>query len=287
LIVFGSIMGEWFTEASTYRHQASLSFKIDNVLCREKSSFQEIFIFENAFFGRVMAIDGVTMLTTRDEFVYHEMIVHPAFSVCPGIQRVLVIGAGDGGTIRELTRHPGVKTIDWVEIDGKVVELSQLYLPSLTIGNHDPRVNLMVRDGVSYIEEYSGEPYDLIIVDSTDPVGPGEGLFGTHFYRSCLDILGDEGIIVNQAENPHYSPEWVTGINQKMQKIFPVFSFYQAFIPTYPSGHWLFGFGAKKGHPETVIKEPSFVSDLKYYNAEIHKAAFALPNFVKDLLKGE
>ncbi|HPE21312.1 MAG TPA: polyamine aminopropyltransferase [Candidatus Mcinerneyibacteriales bacterium] len=278
-------MGEWFREEVTYQNQASLGFKIDKLLCREKSPYQEIMIFENSFFGRVMVIDEVTMLTTRDEFVYHEMIVHPAMAVHPGIQRVLVIGAGDGGTIRELTRYDSIRTIDWVEIDGTVVELSERFLPSLTTGNHDPRVRLMVRDGVAYIKEYSGEPYDLIIIDSTDPVGPGEGLFGTPFYRSCFDILSGEGIIINQAENPHYSPEWVTGIAGKMTKIFPAFSFYQAFIPTYPSGHWLFGFASKKRDPRVPEESPVFADILKYYNREVHTAAFALPNFVRDLLR--
>ena len=278
-------MEDWFREEITYQNQASLGFKIDKVLCREKSPFQEIMIFENAYFGRIMVIDDVTMLTTRDEFVYHEMIVHPAMAVHPGIERVLVIGAGDGGTIRELTRYDSVRSIDWVEIDGAVVDLSERFLPTLTTGNHDPRVRLMVRDGVDYIQEYSGEPYDLIIIDSTDPVGPGEGLFGTPFYRACFNILSDEGIIINQAENPHYSPEWVMGISNKLKKLFPIFSFYQAFIPTYPSGHWLFGFASKKRDPRVPAARPPFAGDLKYYNSEVHKAAFALPNFVKDLLK--
>jgi len=277
-------MGDWFREESTYQNQASLGFKIDKVLCREKSSFQEIMIFENSFFGRIMVIDQVTMLTTRDEFIYHEMIVHPAMAVHPGIQRVLVIGAGDGGTIRELTRYEQIRSIDWVEIDGAVVELSERFLPTLTAGNRDPRVHLMIRDGAAYIEDYSGEPYDLIIIDSTDPVGPGEGLFGTSFYQACYNILSDEGIVINQAENPHYSPEWVTGISGKLKRIFPRFSFYQAFIPTYPSGHWLFGFASKKRDPRIPQAGPGFGGDLKYYNSEVHTAAFALPNFIKDLI---
>ena len=277
-------MGDWFREESTYQHQASLGFRIEKVLCQEKSPFQEIMIFENSFFGRVMVIDDVTMLTTRDEFIYHEMIVHPAMAVHPGIQRVLVIGAGDGGTIRELTRYEHLRSIDWVEIDGTVVELSERFLPTLTSGNRDPRVRLMVGDGVAYIEGYTGEPYDLIIIDSTDPVGPGEGLFGTSFYQACFNILSDEGIVINQAENPHYSPEWVTGISGKLKKIFPVFAFYQAFIPTYPSGHWLFGFASKKRDPRTPAASPGFERALKYYNREVHTAAFALPNFIKDLI---
>ena len=277
-------MSKWFYEEVTYGG-AHLGYKIDKVLCEEKSDFQTIMIFENKDFGRVMTIDDITMLTTREEFVYHEMITHPAFAVNPNIKRVLVIGAGDGGTIRELVKHNSVEKIDWIEIDGKVIELSEKYLPTLSCANHDPRVNIMVIDGVKYVKEYDGEKYDLIIVDSTDPIGPGEGLFGTEFYTNCNRILSDEGIVINQAENPHYSAEWVQGIYKKLTNIFPIASVYQAFIPMYPSGHWLFGFASKKYQPLDIKEEPLFVNELKYYNKEVHKAAFALPNFVKKLLE--
>ncbi len=278
-------MGIWFTETLTYGNSASLSFKVDRMLCEKQSDFQHIKIFENSLFGRIMVIDDITMLTTKDEFVYHEMITNPAFAVNPGIKNVLVIGAGDGGTIRELTKFSSVEHIDWVEIDGKVIELSEKYLPGLSCANGDSRVNLLVGDGVRYVEEYKGVPYDLIIVDSTDPIGPGEGLFGTSFYTRCRDIMSHEGIIINQAENPHYSEEWVKGIHNKLKSIFPVAAMYQSFIPTYPSGHWLFGFGSKKFTPLDIKAMPAHLDSLKYYNEDVHKGAFALPNFLKKILE--
>ena len=276
-------MSIWFSEEITYGGAVSLNFRIDEMLCDEESELQNIKVFKNAAFGKVMVIDDVVMLTTRDEFVYHEMITNPAFAVNPGITDVLVIGAGDGGTIRELVKQKSVRRIDWVEIDGRVVELSEKYLPELSSGNHDPRVNKMITDGVRYVTDYKGSPYQLIIVDSTDPVGPGEGLFTTDFYRGCSDILSDDGIVVNQAENPYYSEDWVRGIYGKLERIFPVAALYQAFIPTYPSGHWLFGFGSKKYGPLDIKAMPDFIDGLKYYNEGVHRGAFALPSFIKKI----
>ena len=278
-------MAIWFTEHYP-DVDARFSIRAKRVLHTEETKFQRIDVIETEHFGRVLLIDGLIMLTERDEFIYHEMIAHVPINVHPNPQRILVIGAGDGGTIREILKHPEVKDLDLVEIDKKVHDLSKKYFPSISSGFKDERVNCHWQDGVRFVKE-STDKYDLIIVDSTDPYGPGEGLFSTGFYTDCYNLLNNNGILVNQSESPQWTPNYVTGIHKKLSSIFPVFSFYQAFIPTYPSGHWLFGFASKNLHP-IQDQKPNRWHEKKietaYYNVDIHKASFALPNFVQNLL---
>lgn len=190
------------------------------------------------------------MVTEKDEFIYHDMIVHVPMATNPNIKNVLVIGAGDGGTIRELTRYSTVEKIDMVEIDKRVVDICREYFPLTSCKLDDKRVNVFYEDGLKFIRDKEDE-YDLIIVDSTDPFGPGEGLFTKEFYGNCYKALREDGILVNQHESPYYDNDAAAmkEAHEKITKFFPIIRVYQAHIPTYPSGHWLFGFASKKVSP--------------------------------------
>ena len=231
------------------------------------------------------------MVTEKDEFIYHDMITHTALAVNPGIKNVLVIGAGDGGTVRELTRYKNIEKIDMVEIDERVVRLCEKYLPVTASQLKDSRVSLYFEDGIKFVKE-SQEKYDLIIVDSTDPIGPGEGLFTVEFYTDCYNLLSDNGILINQHESPYYDKDRKELIRtrQKIKKIFEISRVYQAHIPTYPSGHWLFGFASKKYDPVKDIKADEWNKlglETKYYNTDLHLGAFALPTYVNKLIEEE
>ena len=219
---------------------------------------------------------------------YHDMIVHVPMATNLGIKKVLVIGAGDGGTVRELTRYQTIEQIDMVEIDSEVVEICKEYLPFTAKSLDDPRVHIYYEDGLKFVRRKEKE-YDLIIVDSTDPFGPGEGLFTKEFYGNCYNALNESGILVNQHESTYYDSyvEAMKRAHQRIKETFPIAEVYQAHIPTYPSGHWLFGYASKKYHPLTHLAEDAWNElkiETKYYNTELHKGSFALPNYVKGLL---
>jgi spermidine synthase len=277
----------WFTE--NWTPNIRFSVKIKNHLYSEKTPFQQMEFYESEELGRFFTLDGIMMASEKDEFIYHEMIVHTPMSVNPSIKKVLVIGGGDGGSVRELTKYPSIQSIDLVEIDERVVKCCELYFPITTTGLHDSRVKMLFEDGLLYVKNCK-KTYDLIIVDSTDPIGPGEGLFSTEFYQKCYRILSHDGILINQHESPYFEKESKEMIraHKKIKSLFQISMVYQAFIPTYPSGHWLFGFASKKYHPTKDFKGAHINQigyQTKYYNEEIHIASFALPNYVKDQLK--
>lgn len=280
-------MNLWFSEEHT-KH-VKLSIRVDQQLYSAESDFQRIDIFESEEFGRFLTLDGYMMMTEKDEFIYHEMIVHPAMAVHPNVKQVLVIGAGDGGVVRELTRYQTIETIDVVEIDEMVVKACIQYLPQTASSFADPRVNVHYQDGLKYIRKYE-QAYDLIIVDSTDPFGPGEGLFTKEFYGNCYKALKDDGIMVNQHESPFYEEDAIAmqRAHKRIVESFPISRVYQAHIPTYPSGHWLFGFASKTYHPITDLKSEEWKAlglKTRYYNSQLHVGAFALPNYVEELLE--
>nr|WP_300129525.1 polyamine aminopropyltransferase [uncultured Butyricicoccus sp.] len=281
-------MDLWFSEHHT--PNVKLSIRVDRQLYSGQSEFQRIDVFESPEFGRFLTLDGYMMLTEKDEFIYHEMIVHVPMAVHPHVQNVLVIGAGDGGVIRELTRYPDIEHIDMVEIDPEVVSVCRKFLPK-TAGSwlDDPRVSIHYEDGLKFIRRRENA-YDLIIVDSTDPFGPGEGLFTREFYGNCYKALRDDGIMVNQHESPFYQED-ATACQRAHKRIvesFPISRVYQAHIPTYPSGHWLFGFASKQYHPLKHLDEARWNARglaCKYYTTTLHKGAFYIPAYVEDLLK--
>ncbi len=277
----------WFTEKHT--EHVKLSIQVDKQIYSSQSEFQRIDIFESPEFGRFLTLDGYMMLTEKDEFVYHEMMVHVPMAVHPNVKKVLVIGGGDGGTVRELSRYKTIEEIDLVEIDEEVVEACIKHLPQTACGFKDARVKCYYDDGLKFVRKYENT-YDLILVDSTDPFGPGEGLFTKEFYGNCYKALKEDGIMVNQHESPFYKEDAyaMQRAHKRIVESFPISKVYQAHIPTYPSGHWLFGFASKKYHPindQRIEEWKSLGLKTKYYNEQLHKGAFALPNFVEEMLE--
>ncbi|MDD2362614.1 MAG: polyamine aminopropyltransferase [Oscillospiraceae bacterium] len=280
-------MDLWYSEMHT--KNVKLSIKVSRQIYSGQSDFQRIDVLESPEFGRFLTIDGYMMLTEKDEFIYHEMMVHPAMAVHPEPKRVLVIGAGDGGVVRELVRYSSIEHIDLVEIDQHVIEVCKKYLPTTSSELDNRRVTIHIQDGLRFIRKCKDE-YDIIIVDSTDPFGPGEGLFTKEFYGNCFKALKDDGIMVNQHESPFYSGDAIAmqRAHKRIVESFPISRVYQAHIPTYPSGHWLFGFASKKYHP---IRDFDYAGwralglKTRYYNTQLHVGSFALPNYVEELLE--
>lgn len=278
----------WFTE--NWTPECRFSIKVKEHLHTEKSPFQQLDFFDSNEFGKFFTLDGIMMANEKDEFVYHDMISHVALATNPNIKKVLVIGGGDGGTVREVTRYSHIEKIDMVEIDERVVRLCQKYLPQTSCKLEDPRVNLYFQDGLKFVADSQEGLYDLILVDSTDPIGPGEGLFTKEFYENCFKALSDDGILINQHESPYFDKEagQMKRAHKRIKNLFPISKVYQFHIPTYPSGHWLFGFASKKYDPVADQKPEEwekFGLKTKYYNSDIHRASFALPTFVKEMLE--
>lgn len=279
-------MDLWFTEQ--HSENARFSIKVDKQIFTTQSKFQRIDILESEEFGRFLTLDGLMMLTEKDEFIYHEMITHTAMSVNPKIKNILVIGGGDGGVVRELSKYNSIENIDLVEIDEEVVNSCIKYLPSLSNKLKDERVNIYYQDGLKFVRNKENE-YDLIIVDSTDPFGPGEGLFTKEFYGNCYRALKEDGILINQHESDFYNDyeNSMKRAHKRIHQTFPICKVYEAHIPTYPSGHWYFGFASKKLDPVNDIKSDVWNKlniETRYYNIELHKGSFALPNYVKEMM---
>ena len=277
----------WYTENHT--DNVKFSIKVDKHLRSAESEYQRIDIFESKEFGRILTLDGYLMVTEKDEYIYHEMITHIPMAVNPDINNVLFIGEGDGLTVIELDRYNHIKNIDMVEIDEMVVEICREYLPQTACRLTDPRVHIFYQDGLRFVRSKENE-YDLIIVDSTDPFGVGEGLFTKEFYGNCFKALKDDGILVNQHESTFYTSyaNSMKRAHSRIKSTFPIALVYQAHIPTYPSGHWLFGFASKKYDPRTDLKADWWNSlgiKTKYYNTILHTGCFAIPNNVRDQLR--
>lgn len=280
-------MDLWFSEFHT--PNVKLSIRVDRQLYSAQSEFQRIDVFESPDFGRFLVLDGYMMLTERDEFIYHEMMTHVPMAVHPDVRDVLIVGGGDGGIVRELLKYESIARIDLVEIDEQVTRVCQEYLPFTAGCLENPKVKLFFEDGLKFVRGKKDE-YDLIIVDSTDPFGPGEGLFTKEFYGNCFKALHSDGVMVNQHESPFYENDAlaVRRAHKRIVQSFDTSMVYQAHIPTYPSGHWLFGFSTKRYHPLRDFRGREWKAlGLKthYYNTQLHTGAFALPNYVEDILK--
>lgn len=274
----------WTTEEHA---GVQVGFRTDRTLYHAQSPYQAIDVVETQPYGRMLLLDGLVMTTERDEFVYHEMIAHVPLLNHPDPKRVLIIGGGDGGTVREALKHPEVETIVLCEIDGMVVEACKTYLPALTCGLSDPRVTVNIGDGIAYMAEEARD-FDVIIIDSSDPVGPGEGLFTEDFYCNVHRALKGNGLMVAQTESPYMDHAIIQKIYPMFQRIFPLVRMYTGAIPTYPSGFWSWGLCAKTNTLLQPADNPERLAAIektcRYYNGAIHQASFALPNFVKQLL---
>lgn len=283
-------MDGFFTEKWT--NDVRFSIRIKEKLFSKQTKFQKMEFFVSEELGRFFTLDDVLMATEKDEFIYHEMMIHTPLAVHPKVEKVLVIGGGDGGSVRELVKYHEIQSIDMVEIDEEVVLACEKYFPQTSSSLRNPKVHLRFEDGLAFVKATKTGIYDLIVVDSTDPIGVGEGLFSKDFYLHCHRILKDDGILVNQHESPYFenTRKEMIRAHQKIQALFPVSTIYQAFIPTYPSGHWLFGFASKKYLPTANLHTEKLAENhifTNYYNHELHQASFVLPNYVKALLESE
>ncbi len=274
-------MDLWFTEKQTPDY--GITAKITHTLHTERTEFQDLAMIETVEWGRMLVLDGCVMTTLRDEFVYHEMIAHVALSAHPKPENILVVGGGDGGVMREIIKHHTVKKAVLAEIDGRVIELSKQYLPEIAVALTDPRVDVRVIDGIAHVSDKVDE-YDVIIVDSTDPIGPAVGLFAKEFYQAISRALKPDGIFVAQSESPFLHGDLIRRVQSDVADIFPVTKLYLAAIPTYPSGLWSFTIGSKL-HDPAVIADQQRTGELqtRYYTPELHAAAFQLPRFVQEL----
>ena len=280
-------MEMWFSDEHT--EDVKLSIRIKEQLFSAQSEFQRIDVLDSREFGRILVADGDLMLTEKDEFIYHEMITHVPMAVHPHVEDVLVIGGGDGGVVRELIKYEEIRHIDVVEMDPLLVEVCRKYIPEIANSLTDERVNIFHEDGLRFIRSQT-DRYDLIIIDSPNHFRPGEGLFTKEFYGNCYNALREDGIMVNQNESPFYTEEafQCQRMHKRIVETFPICRVYQAHLPSYPSGHWLFGFASKKYHPLEDLNAVAWKLKgirTRYYEPRLHAGVFALPVYVEELLE--
>lgn len=275
-----------------YNERTGLTVGVNKLLFSEQTEYQLVEVYETDTWGNLMAIDGMVMLSEKDEFVYHEMLSHVGMFTHPNPERVLIIGGGDGGTAREVMRHNSVQRVDMVEIDEAVVRASKKHLPH--VGDwENPKLKVLFEDGIKFVQDIK-DPYDIIIIDGSDPVGPAEGLFKKDFIQACYDGLAENGVLAAQTESP-WVQDYYASINRvftALDAIYEVSKMYLGYIPLYPAGMWSFAFASKGVDPlseETLERVEDglkqFGSELKYYNADVHTGCFALPNFVADIIR--
>lgn len=281
-------MGEWFSE-SLYP-SVGQRFQASRELFRLPTGLQDLVIFENKAMGRIMALDGVIQTTEGDEFIYHEMLTHVPILAHGAVEEVLIIGGGDGGMLRRCLEHASVRRVTMVEIDRGVVEMSRTWLPGISAGAFDnPRLDLVIADGREYIASCERQ-FQVIIVDSTDPAGPGEVLFTQDFYKDCKARLSPGGILCTQNGVPFFQPDELRNTHRRFQALFADAAFFIAAVPTYYGGHMAFGWGtdnpALRRHGADIIRARFAAAALetRYYTPDIHVAAFALPRFMELIL---
>ncbi|MDI3546573.1 MAG: spermidine synthase [Halanaerobiales bacterium] len=276
-------MEKWASEVQT--KNLELRFRISEFIHAEKSEFQEIVVVDTLEFGRMLLLDGIVQTTVNDEFVYHEMITHVPLFAHPNPRKVAVIGGGDGGVVREIIKHDSVERVVLCEIDEAVVRVAKEYLPEISCALDDERVEVLFTDGIEYLKKVQNE-FDVIIIDSTDPIGPAKGLFVKDFYASVYSALTGNGIFVAQTESPFVFRDILKSAYRSIAQVFPVTRLYLATVPTYPGGLWSFTAGSKTHDVIAPVNEKLADSiTTKYYTAAVHKAAFALPKFVEDLIE--
>lgn len=269
------------SERKEYHTESSgVFFKTKKLLYRQSSPYQNIEVINNEYFGRILLLDDLVQITERDEFFYHEMLVFPALLTHPSPQDILVIGGGDGGVLKEILRNP-VRYACLVEIDSQVIEVSRKYFPWLSPSLKDKRAELVIADGKEFIEEIERK-FDIVFVDSSDPVGPSAYLHEEEFFFKLKKCLKPEGIVVTQAGSPFYNLGSIKDKNDYLKKLFKTVCFYMSPVPTYPGGSWCYVFLSDKVQPLDIKRDPP--AGLNYFNLDIHRAAFSLPNFLKEKL---
>ncbi|WP_123055039.1 polyamine aminopropyltransferase [Clostridium sp. JN-1] len=275
-------MDMWIREGQI--ENAVMTYKVKETLVRKKTKYQDLCIADTYELGRMLTLDGIVQTTIKDEYVYHEMITHIPLFTHPNPKKVLVVGGGDGGAVREILKHPSVQKVILCEIDEEVIKECKKFLPEISSKLDDPKCEIFIGDGIKYVHEHKNE-FDVIIVDSTDPFGAAEGLFGGSFYKEISECLTQDGIFIAQTETPFYLPETVKRVYNDANNIFSITKLFMAGIPTYPSGFWSFTIGSKKYDPEYADLSNTIEIDTKYYTKKLHKACFVLPKFIEDLIK--
>lgn len=278
------IDGTWFTEMEGAGHGRTI--RVDRVLVDVETPYQRLKIFENESVGMVMLLDNAVMLTQRDEYIYHEMLVHPALLAHPNPKNVLVVGGGDGGTLREVVKHPSVVQAVQCEIDAEVMSYAREFLPFTACGMDHPKAEVVVGDAIEYIRGHM-DSFDLVIVDSTDPVGFAEGLFRGPFYEDVKRSLRSGGIMVQQTESPLYEQGWWDRIYEELNSSFKNVHCYWAVIPMYPGAFWTFGFASMERDPWAAfdVERATGLTDLRYYSPKLQEAAFVLPRWAQEQRK--
>lgn len=278
---------QWFTEIFSPSGSA-FSLRIAQKLAEVQSPFQHIEIYKTTDFGNLMVIDGVIMLSSRDNFLYHEMLSHPVLFTHPDPQQVVIIGGGDCGTLREVLKHRSVQQVTQIDIDAEVTRMAEQYFPELCASNQDPRATLLFADGIQYMRDAAPASLDVVIVDSTDPIGPGEGLFNRAFYQSCFAALKPGGILVQQSESPLIHLQLLNDMRVAMHDAgFAALQTLQFPQMVYPSGWWTCTLARKDAQFDGFRREAAQAADFdtEYYNADVHQASMALPNFMRRELK--
>jgi spermidine synthase len=277
---------DWYTEIATEAGIA-LSLRIKAKVHEEQTPYQRLEIYETEKFGYLMTLDGFVMLTSRDNFIYHEMMTHPALYTHAAPKRVLIIGGGDCGCLLEVLKHPDIEQADLVDIDERVTRASEKFFPELCASNDDPRASLNFEDGIKWVENAAGGRYDVIIIDSTDPIGQAARLYSEEFYRACHAALADGGVMVAQSESPLFHAELIKTMRERMQAA----GFTQAttlYYPqcTYPSGWWSTSMACKRGSPTDFrdMDAEAKTFSTRYYNAALHRGALAAPEFMRAVL---
>lgn len=283
----GGLDGAWLYEQ--HRGGARQGWRVTAHLHGERSAFQKIDVYDTAFFGRVLVLDDLMMFTERDEFVYHEMLIHVPLCSMSAPRSVLVIGGGDGGCVREVLKHECVQRVVQCEIDERVTRVCEQWFGWLKDVQADPRVEMVFEDGMAYVERHA-EAFDLIVVDSTDPVGPAEGLFRTGFYAKVARALTPNGVMVAQTESPHWDDDLVGNIFGQIRGAFTHVAPYVGFVPTYPSGMWSWAYASNGRGPHDVFdadRAAVISAACRYYQPDLQRAAFVLPRFAQQAVTGE
>ncbi len=275
------MQGIWFSELQT--PGLAIAIKLKETLHHEKTPYQDLAVVDTDSYGRMLVLDNIIQTTMGDEFFYHEMIAHVPLNTHPNPRTALVIGGGDGGVIREIIKHPSIEKVTLVEIDARVVANARQYLPEIAGGLDDARVEVRFADGIEHVRQMENT-YDVIIVDSTDPIGPAAGLFSAEFYRDVFRALKPDGLFVAQTESPLFNGRLIRRIQKDLAAIFPIARLYLSTVPTYPGGIWSFSLGSKEYDPLEVDWKKAPQLGTRYYTSAIHQGAFALPPFIQEIL---
>ncbi len=278
-------MGSWYYE--TFESKTRYGVKVRDVLFSAKSDFQKVEILDTVHYGPVLVIDGIFMTGEKEEHFYHEMLVHPAMTTAADISRVLIIGGGDGGTAREILRHPGVQSLVIVEIDPMVVEACRAHMPTLSTAWSDPRLELIIDDGIAYVKRKDVGSFDIIFLDGCDPVGPSEGLFNAEFYANCKQLLTSNGVFALQTGSPILQQELFVDTMKALGEVFQRVVPYFGPAPLYASDQWSWTLASDRHDHLAIVDERVNMVEAttKYYNRDIHRAAFAVPNNLRKILE--